>query len=170
MASDHAGLGVERNVAEKIIDHEYFVSSSAANDLFYFTQAAQSAFSELSKQFVIIGHSQGGRAAWIVAQRQAISHVKDYFGAIAIALMTKTVGLSVDNALKSLFEAAIVPRIAKLFFRFDRLNLLTSLGEKRLILEQQIRENFWCRVLCFPILIFFNMIGRRTNMCRPGKI
>lgn len=39
--------------------HEYLTSASHANDLMYAIQAAQEHFRELSKEFIVIGHSQG---------------------------------------------------------------------------------------------------------------
>ena len=51
--------------------------------------AAQQAFDELSKSFVVIGHSQGGGAAWACAQRQAQKPVSGYLGAVAVSPATK---------------------------------------------------------------------------------
>lgn len=88
VATDYAGLGVSKNAHGKPILHEYVASPSHANDIIYSVQAAQSAFSELSKSFVIIGHSQGGGAVWATAQRQAVEPVSGYLGAVAIAPVT----------------------------------------------------------------------------------
>lgn len=62
VAPDYAGLGIEKNLTKNTIDHEYLVNFNAANDLFYFIQTAQSAFSEFSKQFVIMRHFQKEKA------------------------------------------------------------------------------------------------------------
>ena len=75
VAPDFAGMGVNRTASGSPILHPYGVNPSAANDLFYAVQAAQSAFATLSKEFVIVGHSQGGSAAWAAAQRQALKPV-----------------------------------------------------------------------------------------------
>lgn len=40
--------------------HEYLASPSQANDIVHSVSAAHSAFPELSKDCVVIGHSQGG--------------------------------------------------------------------------------------------------------------
>lgn len=70
VAPDYSGLGLSQDALGKPIVHEYMASPSQANDLVYSAQAAQAAFHELSKQFVVVGHSLGGGAAWAVAQRQ----------------------------------------------------------------------------------------------------
>lgn len=61
-----------------------------------------------------------------------------YLKAIAIFSITNVVNLPADNFFKFLFEAAIVPRVFKIFSDFDRLDLLTLLDEKRFILNRQI--------------------------------
>jgi hypothetical protein len=69
VAADYAGLGLGKDAAGKPIIHEYLASPAQANDVIYSVQAARAAFPELSKQFVVMGHSQGGGAAWTAAQR-----------------------------------------------------------------------------------------------------
>lgn len=71
MAPDYAGLGVHKDATGEPITHQYLACPSHVNDIFYGVKAAQQAFPELSQNFVVIGHSQGGGAAWAVAQRQA---------------------------------------------------------------------------------------------------
>lgn len=69
VATDYAGLGVGLDEKGDKILHEYLASPAAANEVVYSVQAARQAFPELSKDFVVMGHSQGGGAAWAVAQR-----------------------------------------------------------------------------------------------------
>lgn len=83
VAPDYAGLGVDHDSKGNPIRHPYMANPSHANDLFFSIQAAQSAFETLSKRFVIMGHSQGGGAAWGAAQRQISRPVDGYLGAIA---------------------------------------------------------------------------------------
>lgn len=63
VATDYAGLGVHRRPSGDLITHEYLASPSHAKDVGYAVQAAQSIFPELSKRFIVLGHSQGGCAA-----------------------------------------------------------------------------------------------------------
>lgn len=71
VAPDFAGLGVDRHLNGSSIRHPYTANPAHANDLFSSIQAAQAAFPALSKRFVLMGHSQGGGAAWAAAQCQA---------------------------------------------------------------------------------------------------
>lgn len=83
VAPDYAGLGVNRTAKGEPIFHQYLAHPAAANDLFYAMQAARTAFPELSKHFVTMGHSQGGGAAWATAHRQALTPVEGYLGTVA---------------------------------------------------------------------------------------
>ncbi|POR38097.1 Secretory lipase [Tolypocladium paradoxum] len=81
VGTDFAGLG-------------YLASPAAGNDLLYAAQAAQAAFPDrLSRDFVVMGHSQGGGAAWAAAQQQLTARVPGYLGAIAGAPVTNAVAL-----------------------------------------------------------------------------
>ena len=71
VATEYAGLGVHQRPSGQPIVHGYLAAPSQANDVIYSVQAARSAFRDLSREFVIVGHSQGGGAAWAVAQRKA---------------------------------------------------------------------------------------------------
>lgn len=114
VAPDYTGLGVDHDSKGNGISHPYLAYPSHANDLFYSVQAAQSAFATLSKRFVIMGHSQGGGAAWGAAQRQASRPVEGYLGAIAGSPVTsvhelmrlraaRDVGMLIANGLLDIF-------------------------------------------------------------------
>lgn len=64
VAPDYAGLGVNTDASGNHIAHQYICSPAAATDLVYAVEAARRAWPELSEQFVVMGHSQGGGAAW----------------------------------------------------------------------------------------------------------
>lgn len=83
VAPDYAGLGVDHDSAGNFLPHQYLSSPAHGNDLIYSVQAAQKAWSSLSKEFVIMGHSQGGGASWGAAQILAHSPVKGYLGTVA---------------------------------------------------------------------------------------
>lgn len=89
VAPDYAGLGVGSTTTtttttsdtnqttttttnKTTIRHQY-LSTAAGDDLLYAVQAARTAFpaSLGDSRFVVMGHSQGGGAAWAAAQRQA---------------------------------------------------------------------------------------------------
>ncbi|KAL8644725.1 MAG: hypothetical protein Q9226_007622 [Calogaya cf. arnoldii] len=147
VAPDYAGLGVSRNTAGKPIVHQLYANQAAANDLFYAVEAAQSAFSRLSKEFVVVGHSQGGGAAWAAAERQAKTPVKGYLGAVAAAPLlnfVQTLQLGAAILGPEVAFASVAPSIAvvaraitSVFPDFDVRSVLTPAGVERLrILEQ----------------------------------
>ena len=68
VATDYAGLGIHRDAEGNPITHTYLATPAHANDIVFAVQAARTAFPEmLSKDFVTVGHSQGGGATWAVA-------------------------------------------------------------------------------------------------------
>lgn len=130
VAPDYAGLGVCRTAKGDPIAHEYLSGPSQANDIIYAVQAAQSAFKELSRKFVAIGHSQGGGAAWTTAERQAIDPINGFLGAVAISPSTSA--LDQPEPLRSVLLTASCPGIASAFPEFLPEHLLTAAGQKLL--------------------------------------
>ena len=140
VAPDYAGLGVEHDLEGNLIRHPYTANPSHANDLFFSVQAAQSAFTSLSKRFVLIGHSQGGGAAWGAAQRQALQPVEGYLGAVAASPVTNVhdliqlggvsdgaVGMLIANGLPDIFPS------------FNASAFLTAAGLKLYALVSEIQ-------------------------------
>ncbi|KAK8076304.1 secretory lipase [Apiospora phragmitis] len=74
VAPDYAGLGISTTWGEgggdtQKIPHQYLMSRISARDGLYALRAARAAFAEaLDARFVAMGHSQGGGAAWSVAE------------------------------------------------------------------------------------------------------
>jgi pimeloyl-ACP methyl ester carboxylesterase len=83
VATDYVGLGIPH------IDSPYFVLPSQANDVFHAVAAAQQHWSsQLSKEFVLMGQSQGGGTTWAGAQRQAKRPVPGYLGTVSASPFT----------------------------------------------------------------------------------
>ena len=149
VAPDYAGLGVSRTARGDPIIHQLYASQAAANDLFYAVEAAQSAFPKLSEDFVVVGHSQGGGAAWAAAERQAKIPVKGYLGAVAVApllnfIETLRLGIEVlgtDVALASVAPAiaGVARAITSVFPDFEVGSVLTPAGVQRLRLLEQVQ-------------------------------
>lgn len=135
VATDYAGLGVRQYPSGRPIIHEYLASPSQAKDVVHSVTAARAAFPELSAKFVVLGHSQGGGAAWSVAQRAASMSIPGYLGAIAVSACTSL--LEEQSEVACLFTAAICPGIASAFPEFNRGDVLTAEGEKRLDMVHQ---------------------------------
>ena len=136
VATDYAGLGVGRYPSGQPIVHEYLACPSQAKDVVYSVVAARAAFPELSPRFVVIGQSQGGGAAWSVAQRAASTSIPGYLGAVAVS---PYVGLDgEDSELAKVLTPAICPGIASIFPDFKLGDMLTAEGEKRLEMVHQV--------------------------------
>lgn len=132
VAPDYVGLGVDRDAAGEFLVHQFAANPAHANDVFYAVEAAQAAFSELSAQFVAMGHSQGGGAAWGAAQRQALEPVDGYLGAVSISPVTRVLDLPENgNPLIPVLGAFMIPGISSVFPAFDPLDILTPIGAER---------------------------------------
>ena len=135
VATDYAGLGVRKYPSGEPIVHEYMASPSQANDIIHSVGAAQEAFPELSKHFVVIGHSQGGGAAWSVAQRAATHDIPGYLGGIAVSPYTSV--LEEPDKYAKIIAAAMCPGLASAIPEFRPGVLLTAEGERRLKMVHQ---------------------------------
>ena len=124
IATDYAGLGVSKTASGKHIVHEYLASPAQANDVVHSVRAARQAFPVLSEKFVVLGHSQGGGAAWAVAQRQAVTPIPGYLGAVAVSPATRVT--DEIGAFLSALAATICPGLASAFPDFKLEDILTS--------------------------------------------
>jgi len=96
VAPDYAGLGVN-GVSP------YFILPAQANDLYHAIAAAQSAFPDaLTKEFVVVGQSQGGGVAWAGAQRQVQRPMAGYLGTVAASPFTDVLAsILVDDLVQN---------------------------------------------------------------------
>ncbi len=78
IAPDYAGLGTASA-------HQYLDPVAQANDVINAVAAAHRAVANLSPRWVVDGHSEGGGAAWFVAQQEASLKDPNYLGAVAVA-------------------------------------------------------------------------------------
>ena len=139
VAPDYAGLGVSQDYNNQPIRHAYAASPAQADDLFYAVQAAQSAFPNLSKNFVLMGHSQGGGVAWAAAQRQATRPVPGYLGVVAASPLTNAYDFVRRLGQASAFVPVLVANgLRDLVPGFDVGTVLTPAGVGRYDLVAQI--------------------------------
>ncbi|KAF7563286.1 hypothetical protein G7046_g842 [Stylonectria norvegica] len=128
VASDYAGLGVPFYQDGKPITHQYVASPAAGNDILYAAQAAYAAFpSQLTREFVAMGHSQGGGAAWAAAQQQVKANVPGYLGAIAISPVTSAIDQAKASG-SSLGLIQIAKAIPSVFPKVKISDMLTPKG------------------------------------------
>lgn len=78
VATDYHGLGTAG-------PHEYVNKVAQGRDVIYSIPAARAAVPALGRKWVVVGHSQGGLAAWSVAEMQAVRRDPDYLGAVSVA-------------------------------------------------------------------------------------
>lgn len=78
VATDYHGLGAPGV-------HPYMNKLDQAQDIINAIPAAQAAVPELGKKWVVSGHSQGGLAAWGVAEHQKTKPDENYLGAVSVA-------------------------------------------------------------------------------------
>jgi pimeloyl-ACP methyl ester carboxylesterase len=84
VATDYHGLGTEG-------PHQYVNKTAQAHDVVHSIPAARAAVSSLGAQWVVDGHSQGGLAAWGVAEAEYVRRDPDYLGAVSVAGVAREV-------------------------------------------------------------------------------
>src|SRR5579862_8801702 len=100
VATDYHGLGTPG-------PHEYINKGAQARDVIYSVPAARAAVPALGRRWVAIGHSQGGLAAWGVAEMEATIRDPEYLGAISVSGATE---------LRRLTAAAAAPGSRATFY------------------------------------------------------
>jgi pimeloyl-ACP methyl ester carboxylesterase len=84
VATDYHGLGTEG-------PHQYVNKVAQAHDVVYSIPAARAAVPSLGSKWVADGHSQGGLAAWGVAEAEHDLKDHDYLGAVSVAGVAREV-------------------------------------------------------------------------------
>ncbi len=156
VAPDYAGLGVYNDAFAHPVVHQYGASRAQANDVFYAVQAAQSAFKELSKHFVVMGHSQGGSVAWAAAERQAVEPIDGYLGAVAGSPVTRWLDLAAPGGIASSVVGAFLYRgIASIFPQLKETDVLTTIGARRSALVSEIQG---CNAVASELFFDLNIV------------
>lgn len=119
--------------------------------MFYAIQAAQTAFPQLSKEFVIVGHSEGGGTAYACAERQAQRPVAGHLGTVAGSPVTDWIGLvdSDGGAKSSGLSFLFAQGLKTVFPEWEIGDFLTDIGQRRFYLYQELQAtlsslgNYW---------------------------
>jgi alpha-beta hydrolase superfamily lysophospholipase len=138
VAPDYAGLGVNRTAEGKFIPHEYTANHAGANDIFFAIEAAQTAFPELSKHFVTMGHSQGGGIAWAAAERQHTRPVQGYLGTIAGSPVTNITTQMLSSPSSLILAKFIIQTLQSIFPTFSPSDMLTEHGTQLYLLSEEL--------------------------------
>jgi len=132
VATDYAGLGVGVDASGKRIVHEYLNGRAQANDVAYSIPAAQEAFPELSKRFVVVGSSEGGLAAWGFAEKLVSEPMDGHLGTIALSPVTRVLNLPPTEAVVPLLLLMIAPSLIANYPGFEPDQIFTPEGQQSL--------------------------------------
>lgn len=137
IATDFAGLG------NGAIKHKYCTFPAQANDIYYSMIAARKAFGKhLTREWMSVGHSEGGGAVWKMAEGEYIGKDKNYIGTVALAPATRLIDMAVSGLLGSSDDSndqgdtagsgfgSYAPALALGFQRFNSANNMTFLADK----------------------------------------
>lgn len=92
VSTDYAGVGNNQT------GFQYGTFPAHANDLFYAVQAARKAFGHvMSKQWMSLGTSLGGAAAWKLAESEHVRHDSNYLGTVALGPTAYLVDMILDS-------------------------------------------------------------------------
>ncbi|KAK5051355.1 hypothetical protein LTR84_003007 [Exophiala bonariae] len=155
--ADYVGLGTDQPFS-------YLAYKLHANDVVYAVQASQSAFPQLSAEWVSFGHSEGGGVAWAIGERQAVAEIAlpGFLGTIAAApppfpiANTAPVGHSV-------FVAFLSFTIAHLY----GLNLTEIFNPVPLQALQRVRDISGCNDAGYAALATFSADDIYANTSWP---
>ena len=139
VATDYAGLGVGADENGKQIYFEYLTGCAQASDIAFSVQAARTAFSELSEEFVVIGSSLGGGGAWAFAQRMATEPMVGYFGTVALSPVMRLLSLPQDSAIFPMLILLLIPGLVAKYPDFKAEEILTPAGIQRLETYQTLQ-------------------------------
>ncbi|KAI4221216.1 MAG: hypothetical protein L6R36_007065 [Xanthoria steineri] len=135
---DYAGLGVSRTAGgQEEIGHPYLACPAQANDVVFAVMAARDVWrEELAREWVVVGHSQGGGVAWAVAGREARRAVEGYLGAVAVSPFTTLRGL--EEPFCSVLGLAMMRGWVEWDAEGRLEDLVTEEGRKRLEVIEEI--------------------------------
>ena len=128
VATDYAGLGVSKDASGAAIVHEYTTGVAQANDLFYSVPAARQAFPALSEDFVAMGHSEGGGAAWAFAEKLAKEPMTGYRGTLALSPFTRVLDLPPEEPVIPAILLFLIPNLQANYGPFAPEDILTPNG------------------------------------------
>ncbi|KAI1407778.1 putative secretory lipase [Hypoxylon sp. FL1857] len=151
---DYAGLGLSKSWDGSEIPHQYLLSSASAHDALYAMQAALKVFGDyLDDRFVTMGHSQGGGAAWGVAEVLAEKGdgefkdlAKGYLGSIAGSPTT-----DLFTGIPQFILPWVGMMLRSIFPDFELSNWLTPLGIARTQLLKEVEGGISASQQIFPL-------------------
>ncbi|KAK3114802.1 hypothetical protein LTR53_006498 [Teratosphaeriaceae sp. CCFEE 6253] len=153
--ADYAGLGTDT-------PFNYLAYKLHANDVVYSVVAAQSAFAELSAEWVSFGHSEGGGVAWAIDERQATDPIPGFLGTIAAAPPPFPIGTT-TTVSNSVFTAFLSFTIAHLY----GLDLAAIFNPVALQALQYVESIGGCNDAGYSAFATFNATDIYSNISWP---
>ena len=147
VAPDFVGLGVSKDFNGNHLAHQYLSTPVQANDGIYAFIAAKTVFGDrLTKEFVVMGHSQGGGSSWgfaeLMARKPELS--TGYLGAVAASPAAEVFGIA------TYFSAPFIGfGLSSVFPDFSLSDWLTPFGLGRANLLQQLEGGLTDAFLLF---------------------
>jgi pimeloyl-ACP methyl ester carboxylesterase len=137
IAVDYAGLGSNTTF-------NYLAGPSHAADISYAVKAAQRALPKglITREWVVVGHSEGGLAAWATNEREVVHPTGGFLGAVAIAptlqeLQIMRYGIE-NGGLTDLFSVSYaLTAIARLNSLIDPALYYSRIGLERIQLAEK---------------------------------
>lgn len=128
IATDYAGLGLGMDANGKPIVHEYLNGPAHANDIYYSIMAARQAFPKMSEEFVAVGTSQGGTAAWAFAQKLALEPMPGHLGTVVLHPVTRLLDLPLETPIMPLLLIMLAPSLIAKYPGFQLPDIFTAQG------------------------------------------
>ncbi|EHY58275.1 hypothetical protein HRR83_004866 [Exophiala dermatitidis] len=165
VAPDYAGLGLDHDAEGGFIAHQYLAHPAHGSDLIHAVQAAQQAWpSLLAHEFVVMGHSQGGGAAWGAAQLLAKNPVKGYLGTVAGSPSTSTKTLIQQSWGSSASLGSMLTRVGtginSVFPTFQMSDWLSAQGVRVTELLQDLQG---CQSVAYEMTGLQTLVNPRWN-------
>lgn len=155
--ADYVGLGTDA-------PFNYLAYKLHANDVVYSILAAQSAFPQLSADWVSFGHSEGGGVAWAIGERQATTPIPGFLGTIAAAPPPFPIGT--DSPVgNSVFTAFLSFTISHLY----GLNLTSIFNPVPLAALQTVRAIGGCNDAGYAAFATLNASDIYANTSWPSS-
>ncbi|KAI1261875.1 secretory lipase [Xylariaceae sp. FL1019] len=160
VAPDFAGLGLDRDFEGNFVAHQYGANPASGGDILFAIEAAQKAWSErLSREFVVMGHSQGGGAAWGAAEQLAKRPVDGYRGTVAASPLTSLLdnaNFAQEYAPTVLGEglARFSTAMKSVFPEFEKSEWLTEEGVNLTEANQELQG---CQSVALELIAGFNL-------------
>ena len=148
VATDYAGLGLGRDGNERPIIHEYLTGPAQANDLFYSIPAARTAFPKISKDYVVIGSSQGGGAAWAFTEKLSSDPLPGHLGTVVLHPGLRLLSLPLEKPIIPLLLTLLAPSLIAKYPEFKPQEIFTPEGMQNLDVFQTLKG---CTTVLFQL-------------------